>query len=152
MRLSELLSQDRVVIVRGSPIDKNKALGKIAELLSKGCAIPSSTLERVLREREAVQSTGIGEGVAIPHAALQELEHQVAALLLVPEGIDFGALDGQKVHLLFAIVGPKHASGEHLKTVARISKFLRNRDFRARLLGASDPGSAQVMVVTEEAK
>lgn len=150
MRLSELLGNDRVAIVRGAPINKGEALGKIAALLSAGCAVPSSDLERVLREREDVQSTGIGEGVAIPHAALPQLEHQVAALLLVPDGMDFGSIDGGKVHLLFAVVGPKRASGEHLKTIARISSFLQSGEVRARLLGARDSSCARGIVVTEE--
>ena len=68
----------------------------------------------------------------------------------VPEGLEFGAIDHEKVHHLFAVVGPKREAGEHLRTLARISKLLRNSDFRARLLTAADSSCAFALVASEE--
>jgi PTS system nitrogen regulatory IIA component len=152
MFLSELLSPERVLLQRGDAFDKKKALALLASLLSKGGGAPEGELIRVLEEREALQSTGVGEGVAIPHGALPNLEQQCAALLIVPDGIEFEAIDDAKVNILFAVVGPKRASGEHLKTLARVSRLLRNGNFRARLLSAKDSGSAFKLIADEEAQ
>lgn len=144
-----MLAPERIAFATSS-LEKNDALGTLARLLASGCLVPEASLRRALREREDLHSTGIGEGVAIPHAAVAELDHAVAALLLVPAGLDFGAIDGAKVHHIFAVVGPKREVGEHLRTLARISKLLRSADFRARLLGSLEPAAAFALVSHEE--
>lgn len=144
-----MLAQDRIAFASG-PLEKRDALGALARLLASGCAMSEEELRRVLSDREALQSTGIGEGVAIPHAAVVDVDRPVAALLLVPPGLEFGAIDDAKVHHLFAVVGPKREVGEHLRTLARISKLLRSADFRARLLAATDPADAYKLVASEE--
>jgi PTS system nitrogen regulatory IIA component len=141
MHLTDLLAANRTTVRHNNgavSIDKPEALHVLAELLSRGTPITSEKIEAVLREREALQSTGIGEGVAIPHGALAELDKQVAAVLTVPEGLDFEAIDDGKVNILFAVISPKRASGEHLKTLARVSRLLRSKEFRQRLLRAGD--------------
>src|SRR5579862_718354 len=100
MRLKELLSEERVAIrhVDGThPLDKPATLRLLAGMLARGAGAQESSVERVLTEREQLQSTGIGEGVAIPHGALPQLETQFASLLIVPEGVDFAAIDGLAV-------------------------------------------------------
>jgi PTS system nitrogen regulatory IIA component len=109
-------------------------------------------VERILVERESLQSTGIGEGVAIPHGALPQLDAQCAALLIVPEGVPFDAIDQALVTILFAVIGPKRATGEHLKTLARVSRLLRNKAFRDQLVGASDAHLAYDLIASEEQK
>src|SRR4051794_14029640 len=129
MILTEILSSDRVrVATRGSDLkSKDDALRALAELLGSGLSTPTGgDFYRVLCEREGLQSTGIGDGVAIPHGALENLGAQLAALLICPDGVPFDAIDGHPVHILFAVVGPKRATGEHLKTLARISRLLRD--------------------------
>lgn len=153
MRLTELLSPERVGIEKAAGargFDKERALSRLAVLLGGGAHVAIADVEKVLAEREALQSTGIGDGVAIPHGALSALESQCAALLIVPEGIEFSAIDAQKVTILFAVIGPKRATGEHLKTLARVSRLLRNRDFRDRLVAAEDPRSVYDMISAEE--
>jgi PTS system nitrogen regulatory IIA component len=164
MHLTDLLSADRVAIRRGQdnspPIDKPAAIAVLAGLLaSSGAAIAATAegarldegeIERVLLEREKLQSTGIGEGVAIPHGAMAQLSGQVAALLIAPDGIDFAAIDARKVTILFAVIGPKRATGEHLKTLARVSRLLRNPGFRDRLIAADGPRTAFQLIATEE--
>jgi nitrogen PTS system EIIA component len=151
--LNELLTEGRTEVRHNNgaqPLDKAEALHLLAELLSQGTRIPHDTIERVLREREALQSTGIGEGVAIPHGALGNLDKQVAAVLTVPEGVDFDAIDDAKVTILFAVITPKRASGEHLKTLARVSRLLRSKAFRDRLIHAGSGAEVYKLLIEEE--
>ena len=158
MRLAELLSPDRIAIRRsqntpdskGAKLDKLGALHALADMLGRGTSIDAAEVERVLAEREALQSTGIGEGVAIPHGALSDVSSQCAALLLVPEGLDFSSIDERAVHILFAVVGPKRATGEHLRTLARVSRLLKSAEFRGRLLSQESPTAAFDLIATEE--
>ncbi|HXX67584.1 MAG TPA: PTS sugar transporter subunit IIA [Polyangiaceae bacterium] len=154
MRLTDLLTPDRVAVRHNGtahPLDKAAALSALAEMLTVGTQVEASRAERVLVEREQLQSTGIGEGVAIPHGALPQLDTQHAALLIVPEGIEFAAIDGLAVNILFAVIGPKRATGEHLKTLARVSRLLRNREFRDSLLHVPDARAAFDLIEASEA-
>jgi PTS system nitrogen regulatory IIA component len=152
MQLTDLLTPDRVAVERAPAGDFTKpdALIALSKLLAGGTHLPPETIERILVEREQLQSTGIGEGVAIPHGALAQLETQCAALLIAPGGVEFQAIDGEKVTLLFAVIGPKRATGEHLKTLARVSRLLRNKGFRDRLIAARDSKTAYDLIATEE--
>ncbi len=161
MRLTELLTPTRVGIEHvssngggsnGDELDKAKALSLLADMLARGASVTRGEVERVLVEREGLQSTGIGEGVAIPHGALPQLDAQSAALLIVPEGVAFDAIDGAPVTILFAVIGPKRATGEHLKTLARVSRLLRNKGFRDQLVGASAAQVAYDLIAAEEQK
>ena len=156
MHLTDLLTSDRVAIRRdegNGAFDKERALHLLADMLAAGAPnVDRTEVERVLVEREQLQSTGIGEGVAIPHGALSQLETQVAGLLVVPEGVDFAAIDGHKVTILFAVIGPKRATGEHLKTLARVSRLLRNKSFRDRLVASTDSKVAYDLIAAEEAE
>jgi PTS system nitrogen regulatory IIA component len=152
MRLTDLLSPERVAIRHNDeahPLDKGGALRALADMLAHG-PIDARQVERVLAEREQLQSTGIGEGVAIPHGALPQLDTQYATLLIVPEGVEFAAIDGAPVNILFAVIGPKRATGEHLKTLARVSRLLRNKAFRDRLVGAPDAPTVYGLIEAEE--
>jgi PTS system nitrogen regulatory IIA component len=149
--LTDLLPAARITVHASTePLDKGSALKMLAARLAEGAKVAPEDVERVLVEREALQSTGIGDGVAIPHGALGDVDAQWAALLIVPAGLDFDAIDGNKVTLLFALIGPKRATGEHLKTLARISRLLRSRGFRERLIAAPDGEEAYRLLVAEE--
>ncbi|MGD0527667.1 MAG: PTS sugar transporter subunit IIA [Polyangiaceae bacterium] len=153
MRLTELLSEERVAIRHHDgthPLDKPATLKTLADMLARGAHADVAAVERVLTEREQLQSTGIGEGVAIPHGALPQLETQFASLLIVPEGVDFAAIDGLPVNILFAVITPKRATGEHLKTLARVSRVLRNKAFRERLIAAASPKEGYALISNEE--
>jgi PTS system nitrogen regulatory IIA component len=157
MHLTDLLTADRVAVERPNgatssapAFDKPQSLTVLARLLSQGTKVPARDIERVLADREALQSTGIGEGVAIPHGALAQLDTQCAALLIVPDGVEFAAIDGMKVNILFAVIGPKRATGEHLKTLARVSRLLRNKSFRDRLISSANASTAYDLIANEE--
>lgn len=141
MRLVEIMTDDRVVMMRGLT-GKPAALDAVAALLAG--ATPSrdvTAVRAVLAERESLQSTGIGDGVAIPHGFLPELSTQLAALIVVPEGVDFEALDGKPAKIILGVIGPKrgmHAQVEHLRILARVSKVLRETSLRERVVDAAD--------------
>jgi PTS system nitrogen regulatory IIA component len=153
MRLTDLLSPERVGIKRanGEPFDKEKAIGLLAKLIGARDGVSVVDIERALLDREQLQSTGIGEGVAIPHGALPQLTEQVAALLIVPDGVEFQAIDDAHVTILFGVITPKRATGEHLKTLARVSRLLRNKDFRAKLVSSMDERGVFDLIRIEEA-
>lgn len=152
MRLTDLLAPERVGIQHdGTGFDKDRALARLAGMFGDRDGVTTAEIQHVLLEREALQSTGIGEGVAIPHGALPQLKEQVAALLIVPEGVEFQAIDDAKVSILFGVIGPKRATGEHLKTLARVSRLLRSKDFRQRLVGASTSRDVYELISAEEA-
>ena len=153
MRLSDILNVDRILVdVDGSFVKaKPDALRLLAEMLSPVLAVDRSTVEQLLVERENLQSTGIGDGVAIPHCSLDTAEAQAGALLLCPRGIEFDAIDDEKVEIIFGVVGPKRATGEHLRTLARISRLLRDEQTRLRLLASPNPAAAYELIRSHEA-
>lgn len=143
MHVLDILSADRIAIAgEAAPVrDKAAALGVLAELLARSSSILTrADVLDVLTRREELQSTGVGGGVAIPHGSLDNLEGIAGALLVCPSPIDFSAIDGEPVSILFAIVGPKRSTGEHLKTLARVSRLLRDDAFRKRLVETRTPG------------
>src|SRR5512141_2052489 len=115
--------------------NKSEAIHRLSMLLARRqAAIAAEEIEVVLTERERLQSTGVGGGVAIPHGPIERLQRTIGAVLLCPQPIDFDAIDGAPVSILFALVGPRR---EHLKTLARVSRLLRDDGFRRRLVAVS---------------
>jgi PTS system nitrogen regulatory IIA component len=156
MGVSEILTTQQVSVanaVEGEVHGKADALKRLSVLLANGQrAVSAAEIEQVLAEREKLQSTGVGGGVAIPHGAIDRLEKLVGAVLLCPDPIAFDAIDGAPVSIFFAVVGPKRATGEHLKTLARVSRLLRDDGFRDRLLHASSGGAAFQLIAAEEGR
>ena len=155
MRLVEILSEDRVVTTRGLR-EKSAALDAIAKLLANGAGARDAALVRtVLEEREALQSTGIGDGLAIPHGFRGELTTQVAALIVAPDGVPFDAIDDQPATIILGVIGPKrgmHAQVEHLRILARVSKVLRDPELRDRILSASSRADVYEIVRQADAQ
>lgn len=156
MGVCDILSRDRVSVagVEGGPVrTKSDALKRLSVLLGNGQSVVSTEeIERVLTERERLQSTGVGGGVAIPHGSIEGLDRLIGAVLLCPASIEFEAIDSAPVSILFAVIGPKRATGEHLKTLARVSRLLRDDHFRAKLLQAPGGPAAFDMLAAEEGR
>ncbi len=152
MGLADLLHLQRVHLVpeNGLSMAKPVCLEVVARVIAETTALDGAAVLRVLRERESLQSTGLGESVAIPHGALEELEHPVAAMILSRPAIDFDAIDGRPVHIIVGVLSPRRAAGEHLKTLARISRVLRTQAFRTRLLGATNAAEVLALIVETE--
>jgi PTS system nitrogen regulatory IIA component len=134
----------------GDVSDKQEALRLLAEYIAPVVGSDRSTLEEALSERERLQSTGIGDGVAIPHTAVDSAPGQAAALLLCPKGVAFDSIDGSDVKIIFGVVGPKRATGEHLRALARISRLLRNSEIRQRLVESGDAAAAFQLIADHD--
>jgi mannitol/fructose-specific phosphotransferase system IIA component (Ntr-type) len=134
--LTEFLTPERVLI----PLAARDKAGAIAELIQHLTDHSGGAFAEVLgsvEEREAVQSTGIGFGVAIPHArstAVRELT-VVCGVSAVP--VPYDSIDGEPVRLFFLIVGPESSAGQHVKILSRIARLVRREDFRQRLCAST---------------
>jgi len=134
MKIMEILVKEAVILDLGVRT-KREVLAEMAASLAKvEPQIEADRLVEVLMEREALQSTGIGEGVAIPHGKLPGLGRLVATFARSREGIDFESIDGQPTHHFFLLVVPEHSGGQYLKALARISRFFRDPAFRQSLV------------------
>ncbi|HUG01752.1 MAG TPA: PTS sugar transporter subunit IIA [Longimicrobiales bacterium] len=134
--LSDLLSPDRIKVPLQSS-DKEGLLSELVELVTVDCDEQRRrSLLRAVRDREAVLSTGIGNGVAIPHGKSGALDELRLAAGVTADPVDFDALDGAPVSLFFLLVGPETSAGHHVKALSRISRLLRKDDLRRRLISA----------------
>jgi PTS system nitrogen regulatory IIA component len=151
-RLTEILTEQRILVDSdgGFVHEKTDALRLLASLLAPAVGSDKQAIEQLLAERERLQSTGIGDGVAIPHTSVESAPGQAAALLLCPKGVEFEAIDGAQVHIIFGVIGPKRATGEHLRILARISRLLRDSDTRGRLLASADSGEAFALIEQQD--
>ena len=110
--------------------DKEELLTRLVDMLHESGRIAASRpLLQSLLDREKIMTTGIGRGIAVPHAISPEVKQQTIALARIPEGVDFDSLDRQPVFFAFLLVGPPEASGAHLKTLARISRLIQHTKF-----------------------
>jgi len=153
MKISDILVRDALILdleAKGKPAVLAELAGALAEAV--GPEIEAGPLLEVLAERELLQSTGIGDGVAIPHGKLPGLDHLVASFARSRDGVDFESIDGQPTHLFFVLVVPEHAGGQHLKALARISRFFRDADFRAQLETAETVEDVLRVIQDEDAK
>jgi mannitol/fructose-specific phosphotransferase system IIA component (Ntr-type) len=110
-----------------------------ARLAEAGAVKDADELFRRLREREQLSSTGIGSGIAIPHCKMPGLRQAVVAVGLAPQGIEFGAADGQPVRLFFVVVSPEADPAEHLRVLASISRWIKTGSHAERVLEIREP-------------
>ncbi len=122
--------------------DKDEALRKIAAIAASSPLLGGTTeaeLHEKLMEREAAVSTGIGGGIAIPHARLAQLDDLVVFVLVSPKGVPFEALDKRKVRLFFVVLSPEDKIAEQLKVLASISRIIAQGNLKTELLETSSP-------------
>jgi PTS system nitrogen regulatory IIA component len=137
MELADLLSQ-RGILPSLKAKTKKQALAELAELGSAVAGLPVRDILDGLMQRERLGSTGLGGGIAIPHAKFRELDRIHCLFGRLDEPIEFEALDNEPVDLIFVLLAPEHASGDHLKALARISRLLREPKALDRLRSARD--------------
>lgn len=150
MLLSQLLPPERIRIpLQGR--SKDELLRELVEVLhATGEVGDAAEVLRAVREREAVLSTGIGNGVAIPHGKSPEAAALAMAAGVAAEPAEFEALDGRPVSLFFLLVGPESAAGDHVKALSRISRLVRSDSFRSRLAGAKSPEEFHAILAEAE--
>lgn len=118
--------------------NKREVLEELVNLLVNAQEISDrEEMVKVLLEREKLGSTGIGEGIAIPHGKTKAVKKLVAAFGRSQGGVNFESLDGEPAHIFFLLVAPHDSAGPHLKALARISRLLKDQDFRKELMSVS---------------
>jgi PTS system nitrogen regulatory IIA component len=137
------------VIVDLAATTKKGVLEELVGLLAKDGKIKDAkaTID-ILLEREKLGSTGIGQGIAIPHAKTEQSKEVVAAFGLSRRGVQFDSLDGEPVYIFFLLVAPPDAAGLHLKALARISRLLKDKFFRQSLRDVKD--AAEVLKIIRD--
>ncbi len=152
MRISEFLSPQAVVADMQAHTKPEVLRELSAALVRAHPQLEEGKLVEVLREREKLGSTGIGEGVAIPHGKLPGMSQLLATFGVSRGGVDFEAIDGKPTHLFFALVAPENSAGVHLKALARISRLFKNPRFRAAILEAPTVADIHALIVQEDAR
>lgn len=150
MLLTQLLTPAQIRVPLTAP-DKPAVLRELTALLAQHAGAPLEPLLAAVLEREQVLSTGIGHGIAIPHAKSPLVTDLVLVAGASPAGVAFDALDGEPVRLFFLLIGPESAAGTHVKALSRIARLVRRESVREALLAAQS-GAAfhQILVEAEE--
>ncbi|MBW1785576.1 MAG: PTS sugar transporter subunit IIA [Deltaproteobacteria bacterium] len=140
MRLADILMENDIISDLKAR-DKKGVLEELAEVVSRhNPSVDRVVLVNVLVERENLGSTGIGDGVAIPHGKLKGVDQPIVSFGRSKTGLDFDSMDAQPVHLFFLLIAPENSSGMHLQVLAKIAKILKNSAFRKLLMEASGRG------------
>lgn len=138
MRITELLKKESIEL--GVKVaDKNAAIDKLISLMDAGGRLNSTQgYKEGILAREALGSTAIGEGIAIPHAKVEAVKEPGLAAMVVPEGVDYEAFDGSLANLIFMIAAPAAGDDVHLQALSRLSTLLMNPGFKESLIAAKD--------------
>ena len=148
MNLGNLLDL-RAISPRVGGSSKRQVLSVIADIAARSFGLPSDQVLDALLEREAAGSTGVGHGVAVPHARLEGIERMRAVFVRLEQPVAFEAVDDQPVDLLFALFAPKGSSSEHLRALARVSRLLRQPEIREQLRQAKTAEAIHLLLVQE---
>jgi len=136
MKLSELIDED-YILPELKAKDKKGVLEELVDaLVRREPSLSNKTLVKVLLERERLGSTGIGDGVAIPHGKFHGITQPIISFGRSRKGLDFESMDGEPVFLFFLLVAPENSASIHLKALAKIAKILKNSAFRKALMEA----------------
>lgn len=151
MKIMDILNKDCIIPELRSKNKKEVLEELTGALLNSKANLDKEALVAVLLERERLGSTGIGDGIAIPHGKVQDLDELVLSFGRSTEGIEFDSMDGRPTHLFFLLIAPENSAGIHLRALAKISRLLKSGQFRQRLLEA-ETSEALFQVIQEEDK
>lgn len=139
MQMNQLLRPEAVRTIAGAG-SKKRLFQEIAEMLGPQIGVAPSDILEALVQRESLGATGMGGGVAIPHARLEGLDRVVGGFLRLEKPLDYGAVDREPVDLVFALLAPRDSGVDHLKALALVSRTLRNPMLCTKLRANTDPG------------
>lgn len=154
MKIMDFLSKDAVTVNIKST-EKDGVIKELVDLLLAAENIDKKNrnkLIELLKNREALGSTAIGQGVGIPHAKSDCVTKLIAAFGISKKGVDFDSLDGEPVYIFFLILAPQDSAGPHLKALARISRLLKDKYFRESLKNAADEKTVLKIIQQEDEK
>jgi PTS system nitrogen regulatory IIA component len=149
MQIADLI-RPHAVIPNLRVTSKKQALQELSRRASDMIGLPERRIFEVLVERERLGTTGVGNGIAIPHGKLSELTSLSALFARLETPIDFDAIDDQPVDLICVLLAPESAGADHLKALARVSRLLRDRQVCDKLRG-SESADAVYAILTESA-
>ena len=149
MQLSDILSHDSIVpaLKAGS---KKQILQELSHVAAAQSGLSSREVFEVLLQRERLGSTGLGQGIAIPHGKFSALETVKGVFARLPQPVGFDAVDGKPVDLVFLLLAPESAGADHLKALARVSRLLREPEVLKKLRGSAT-AAALYSILTEPA-
>lgn len=150
MDIGELLA-DGGVVLRGGASSKRQALHTVAEAAAQVLGMPESRVMEALLEREALGSTGLGSGVAVPHARLEGVDRVTAVFVRLETPVAYGAVDDRPVDLLFALFAPPRDGADHLRALAAVSRALRSPGMREQLRQARTTDAIRALFVRDSA-
>ena len=150
MQLSELLRADAVKVI-GSTSSKKRLFQELGDILGAAYGLRPNRIAGALQDRESLGPTGVGHGVALPHARMDGLDRVVGGFVLLEKPVDFDAVDRQPVDLIFALLAPEDAGVEHLKALALVSRTMRDAGLCGKLRSNGDPRTLHT-VLTDSPK
>lgn len=152
MKIEDILAEE-LVLPDLAARSKTDVLVELATAVSAlHPELERERLVQALEDRERLNSTALGDGVAIPHGKLPGIKRVFAAFARSRQGVDFHSLDGGPTNLFFLLVAPEDSAGAHLKALARISRLLKDASFRARLLEAPDAAALYEIIRNADAR
>jgi PTS system nitrogen regulatory IIA component len=144
--LSDVISEDHVFVRLRAP-DKARLLRELAGRIAAMLGLTAAEIAAALAAREALGSTGVGHGIAVPHAQVPHLPATAGFLVQLERPVDFAAIDGRPVDLLFVLLGPPQARAEHLSLLAAGTRRLRERSVADALRTATTAAEARAMLI-----
>ena len=146
----DYLLERAAIAPRVNAADKRQAFAVIGEIAGRSYGLKPSTVVNALVRREAQGSTGVGHGVATPHARLRGLDRIRGVFVRLESPIEFGSLDEQPVDLMFALLASVESSAAHLQALAKVSRLLRSGELRAQLRAASGLDAIHALLVRDQ--
>ena len=138
VRLADLIAEDRIVELKGT--SKDEVLKEMVDVLARAPEVGDKTaFYRAILDRESILSTGIGLGIAVPHAKIGAVKSLVAALGKTKKGIQYGALDDQPVHIVVMIGANDSQQSDYIRALARVTLLLKNEKIRKAVIDADSP-------------
>ncbi|MBL4599637.1 MAG: PTS IIA-like nitrogen regulatory protein PtsN [Rhizobiaceae bacterium] len=150
MDLGDLVSPEHIVASLKSG-SKKQVLQELAELAADVTGVPERRIFDILLERERLGSTGVGNGIAIPHGTLPELDQIFSLYVRLENSVDFDAVDGEDVDIIFLLLAPEGAGAEHLKALARIARVLRDENTCEKLRKSSEISAIHTILCAPQA-
>lgn len=152
MKILDILDKQMIIPQLASKEKEGVLRELVRAILGVEKQVHEERLMEILLEREKLGSTGIGEGVAIPHGKSKDVKRLLASFGRSLPGVDFQSMDGKPAHLFFLLVAPENSAGIHLKALARISRLLKDNTFRNRLMGANSAEGIYSLFSEEDEK
>jgi PTS system nitrogen regulatory IIA component len=151
MNIMDFLSEDSIIVDLKAQNKKDAIIELIEHLKTTKKVKKTDEIVEVVLEREKFGSTGIGQGVAIPHGKTDVFNEQVGVLGISKKGLEFNSLDGEPVYIVFLLVGPVEVTGQHLKALSRISRLFKDKFLRQAIKNAETKEEIVKIIQQEDA-